>query len=143
LRADTRTLISVGKLSAVELTPDALHSCPDARLGQDIRISDFTYERTAKMLRGMGFQNLAQVAECIGDCDDDKFSRIALGSRSGQVSRFEVLLTASMGDHFIQMHPWTANGKGDWYRNFVASCLEKWKQGGFTIGSYRPKKSDQ
>jgi hypothetical protein len=143
LRANARTLISEGKLGQVELTPDALHSYLDARLGQDDRISDFTYEWTAKMLRGMGFQNLGQVAECIGDRDDDKLSRIALGSRSGQVSRFEVLLAASMGDHFIQTHPWIVNGTGEWYRNVVVAWLEKLKQAGFTIGSYQPKGSDQ
>ena len=142
LRANARTLISEGKLGEVELTPDALHSYLDARLGQDDRISDFTYEWTAKTLRGMGFQNLGQVDECIGGRDDDKLSRIALGSRSGQVSRFEVLLAASMGDHFIQTHPWIVNGRGDWYRDIVEGWLERLKQAGFTIGSYQPKKPD-
>jgi putative GTP pyrophosphokinase len=142
LRANARTLISEGKLSEVELTPDALHSYLDTRLGPDDRISDYTYDWTTKFLRGMGFQNLGQVDECIAGLDDDKLSRAALGGRSGQVSRFEVLLAASMGDHYMQRHPWIVNGLGDWYRRIVEGWLEKLKQAGFNVGSYDPKKAD-
>ena len=106
VRTNARTLIREGKLNQVELTADALHSYLDIRLGPDDRISDFTYEWMTKILRAMGFQNLQQVDECIHDLDHDRLSRIALGGRSGQVSRFEVLLALSTGDLYIKAHPW-------------------------------------
>ena len=135
LRANARTLISEGKLSEVELTPDALRSYLDARIGPDDRISDFTYDFTTKMLRGMGFENLGQVDECIAGLDDDKLSRVALGSRSDQVSRFEVLLAASMGDHYIHMHPWVVSDTSGRYRDILNGWLDKLKHAGFSIGS--------
>lgn len=142
LRANARTLISEGRLNEVELTADALHSYLNARLGPDDRISDFTYDWTAKTLRNMGFQNLGQIEECINGLDDDKLSRIALGGRSGQVSRFEVLLAASMGHNYLQTHPWVVNSETDWYRPVVEGWWKKLEQAGFTIGSYQPKKAE-
>ena len=94
LRQAARTLIDAGRLNEVEVTADALHLFLDSRLGPDDRISDFTYEWMARILRGMGFQHLGQVNDCIGGLDDDKLSRMAQGSRSGQMTRFEVLLAA-------------------------------------------------
>jgi putative GTP pyrophosphokinase len=106
LRAAAKTLINEGRLDEVEVTPDALHTYLDARLGTDDRISDYTYEWMAKILRRIGFQTLGQVDECISGLDDDKLSRAALGSRSGQVSRFEVLLVTAMGgDSYLESHP--------------------------------------
>jgi ppGpp synthetase/RelA/SpoT-type nucleotidyltranferase len=140
LRANARTLIQEGRLREVEVTPDALRSYLNMSLGPDDRISDLTYDWTTKILRGIGFQNLGQIDECISGLDDDKISRAALGSRSGQVSRFEVLLAAAMGDNFLQGHPWTTGG--NWYRKTVESWWAKLRQAGFTIGSYQPKNAE-
>lgn len=139
LRANARTLISEGRLNTVEITPDALHSYLDRRLGPDDRIAEYTYEWMAKNLRAMGFQNLDQVDECIADLDDDRLSRIALGGRSGQVSRFDVLLLASMGEHYVKNHPWIASGF-EWYREIVNRRLDRLKGAGLSVGSYQPKK---
>jgi len=139
LRANARTLIEAGRLAEVEVTPDALRSYLNVHLGSDDRISDFTYDWTTKMLRSSGFQNLGQVDECIAGLDDDKFSRIALGGRGGQVSRFEVLLAASMGENFLKNHPW---GKAPWFHNIVKDWWEKLRKAGFDVGSYQPKKAD-
>jgi len=141
LRANARILIEEGRLNEVEVTPDALRSYLNIRLGSDDRISDWTYDWTTKILRGIGFQNLGQVDECIAGLDDDKMSRAALFSRSGQVSRFEVLLAASMGDNFLQGHPWTASGT-NWYRKVVEGWWARLKEAGFTIGTYKPKKAE-
>ena len=141
LRANARTLISEGKLNEVELTPDALRSYLNVRLGPDDRISDFTYEWTIKILRGLGFQNLGQVDECIAGLDDDRLSRAALGSRSGQVSRFEVMLGVSMGENFLQGHPWVYEG-ATWYPKIVNEWWAKLRLAGYTIGSYKPRKAD-
>jgi ppGpp synthetase/RelA/SpoT-type nucleotidyltranferase len=139
LRANARTLILGGRLSEVEVTADALHSYLDAQLGPDDRISDFTYDWIAKILRGMGYQNLAQVDQCISGLDDNKMSRVALGGRSGQVSRFEVLLAASMGENYILGHPWCTNSPNNWYELMVRGWLEGLKKAGYSIGSYQPK----
>ena len=139
LRATARVLIDEGRLGEVEVTPDALRSYLNARLGPDDRISDFTYEWTTKLLRTAGFQNLGQVQECIAGLDHDRLSRIALGTRSGQVSRFEVLLAASMGNGYLQAHPWR---EYSWYKGIVESWWEKLRLAGISIGSYVPKKSE-
>ena len=139
LRANARTLIEAGRLAEVEVTPDALRSYLNVYLGPDDRISDYTYDWTTKMLRSSGFQNLGQVDECISGLDDDKFSRIALGGRGGQVSRFEVLLAASMGENFLKNHPW---GGESWWRDIVQRWWEKLRKAGITVGSYQPKRTE-
>ena len=141
-RANARTLIEQGRLSEVEITPDALRSYLNFRIGPDDRISDWNYDWTAKMLRGMGFQNLGQVDECIDGLDDDRLSRIALRGRSGQVSRFEVMLAASMGQNYLKSHPWIISGAGEWYRDIVEGWWGRLKQAGGTIGSYQPTKAE-
>ena len=138
LRANARTLIDRGRLNEVEITPDALRSYLDVWLGSDDRISDFTYDWTTKFLRSSGFQDLGRLDECISGLDDDKLSRVVLGGRGGQVSRFEVLLIASMGENFIKGHPW---GELNNQALFVASktCFEKRE---LLLGSYQPKKPE-
>jgi putative GTP pyrophosphokinase len=140
VRANAVTLIAEGRLGEVEVTPDSLRSYLDYRLGPDDRISDYTYEWMAKILRNMGFQNLNQISECIRGFDDDKCSRIALGSRSGQMSRFEVQLAASMGEHYIAGHPWSAKNSNGWFAKVVRSWLQELKKAGVHLGSYQPKK---
>jgi hypothetical protein len=62
-----------------------------------------------------------------------------LGGRGGQVSRFEVLLAASMGENFLKNHPWSEH---QWYRDIVQRWWEKLRKAGFTVGSYQPKKAE-
>ena len=140
IRANAVGLIAEGRLDEVEITPDSLHSYLDSRLGSDDRISDSTYIWMTRILRNMGFQNLGQVEQCIETFDDDKCSRIALGSRSGQMSRFEVQLAASMGENFILGHPWSAKNLDGWWAGVVRRWLEELKKHGVEIGSYQPKK---
>jgi putative GTP pyrophosphokinase len=139
LRANARTLIEERRLNEVEITPDALRSYLDVRLGSDDRISDFTYDWTTKTLRGQGFQNLGQLEECISGLDDDRLSRIVLGGRGGQVSRFEVLLMASMGENFLKNHPWE---EYPWYQEIMKHRWEKLRKADVAIGSYQPKKPE-
>lgn len=139
IRANARTLIEAGRLAEVEVTSDALRAYLDVRLGPDERISDFTYDWTTKMLRLSGFQNIGQIDECIRGLDDDKLSRIALGGRGGQVSRFEVLLAASLGEMFLKNHPW---GEHEWYQEMVQQWWEKLKNAGIQVGSHQPRKAE-
>jgi hypothetical protein len=92
-----------------------------------------------KILRYSGFQNLGQVDECISGLDDDKLSRIVLRGRGGQISRFEVLLAASMGENFLKNHPWNDL---PWYRDKVKQWLEKLRKANVPVGSYQPKKPE-
>jgi putative GTP pyrophosphokinase len=140
VRANAVTLIAEGRLGEVEVTPDSLRSFLDDRLGSDDRISGYTYEWMAKILRNMGFQNLEQVNRCISPFDDDKCSRIALGSRSGQMSRFEVQLAAAMGENFITGHPWSAKDPNSWWAVIVRRWLENLQKAGVPIGTYQPTK---
>jgi len=139
LRQNARTLIDQRRLKEVEITPDALRSYLDSHLGPDDRISDFTYDWTTKMLRSSGFQNLAQVDECISGLDDDKLGRAALRGRGGQVSRFEVLLAASMGENFLKGHPYADY---EWFREMVQHWWERIRKAGYSVGSYQPKKAE-
>ncbi len=138
IRANARTLIDERRLTEVEVTPDALRSYLDMRLGVDERISDYSYDWQARTLRRLGFQNLGQVDECIGGFDDDQLSRAAYyGSRRGQLSRFEILLVAGMGENYCTNHPWSQN---DWYKQQVSRWIERLKERGISIRDYSPPK---
>ncbi len=126
--------VEKGLLEEVEITPDALQAYLDKHLGTDARISDFSYDLTVRVLRKLGFGNFSQVDECIKGYNGDKLSQIAYGSRQGQISRFEYMLLAGMGNNFITKHPWQET----WYVNGQKTLLEKFRGAGITIGSYNP-----
>ena len=136
LRETAVSKISAGMLSEVEITPDALSWYLASTIGADERISDYSYEHEAKVLKGLGFTNFEQIEECIHGLNDDHLSRFAYGTRSGQISRFDVMLLAAMGEYFIENHTWNQD---EWYRGYLKRQLEKLKEKGVTIGSYRPQ----
>jgi putative GTP pyrophosphokinase len=105
LTENARENVRTGELQNVEITADAVKTFLDKRLGPDGRISDWSYDWTARILRHLGFTTLAQVAECIDGYDDDDLSRIVEGSRQGQTSRFEFMLLAGMGERYVHGHP--------------------------------------
>jgi hypothetical protein len=73
-----------------------------SRAGLKVLYSDARkrYSYTTRLLRRLGFTNLAQVEAALGDYDDDRISRIMWGSRQGQLSRFEdVILVDGRGIH--------------------------------------------
>lgn len=135
LRQTARESLQRGELGEVEITPDAVHAYLDRRFGPDNRISSFSYEWTAKLLRQLGFVNFGQVEDAIKDYDDDQISRIVYGSRQGQTNRFEALLMAATGDQFINSHPWRETG---WFPNFVQRALQRLREAGISVGSYAP-----
>jgi len=135
LRTEARKSVREGKLEQVEITPDALKTYLDKKLGSDRRMTDSAYEWTAKLLRYLGFTDFEQVEECTRGLDDDELSRIAWGTRRGQLYRFEYLLLAGMGDHYIKFHPWKAL---NWFVNISTRDLTKFIEAGISIGSYLP-----
>ena len=77
--------IDAGRLSEVELTPETLKRYLDKKYGRDGRMRDWSYSWTTRLLKQLGFRNLAQLNECVKDYDDDQVSRAAHGSRQGQL----------------------------------------------------------
>jgi len=135
LRQKARVNVSEGRLSRVEITPDALKSYLDRRLGPDGRMQLWSYNFLARVLRKMGFSNVEQVDECIRDFDDDQISRLHWGTRLGQISRFEDLLLAGMGENFLRLHIWANT---DWWPTGVRGFLNKMRSTGIPVRDYRP-----
>ncbi len=101
---EARIMVNSGDLVGVEITPDALRTFLDKRLGSDWRISEWSYNWTARLLKRLGFRDLKQVEAAIANYDDDALSQIAYGNRQGQVTRFELMLLAALGPKFIERH---------------------------------------
>jgi hypothetical protein len=51
-------MVDRGDLVGVEITPQALKQFLDRRLGSDGRISDWSYDWTARLLKQLGFHDL-------------------------------------------------------------------------------------
>ena len=128
-------LVEQGKLDDVEVTPTALKLYLDRRFGTDGRMSDFSYDWTVRLLKRLGFRNLAQIEACIATYDDDKISRLLTGSRQGQLTRFEYLLLASMGEKFVERHTFAGQ---EWYGPQQRSELQKLAKAGIAPTCYDP-----
>jgi putative GTP pyrophosphokinase len=70
-----------------------------------------------------------------GRTTNDKISRLIWGARQGQLSRFEDTVLASMGEFFIDRHPWARDT--EWVERFKTR-LAKLAKGGMKIGAYVP-----
>ena len=136
LTQEARSRVAGGHLETVEITPDALKAFLDKRLGPDGRISEFSYNWTAKLLRRLGFRTLEQVERCIRPYDDDGVSRAATGGRPGQTSRFEDMLLAGMGERFIARHSYALE---PWWGLMAQQRLERLKLHRIPIGDYDPQ----
>jgi len=135
LRTEARKSVQEGKLDQVEITPDALKTYLDKKLGADGRMTEFSYQWTAKLLHKLGFVDFKDIDECISGYDNDRLSRILWGTRQGQLTRFEYLLLTGMGENFIKFHLWKNQ---DWFVNSYQKNLEKFRQADIAIGSYLP-----
>ena len=133
LKELARNSVEEGVLDQVEITADALRSYLDIRVGSDARVSDFSYEYMARVVRRLGFTTIEQVDACIKDYDDDRLSRIAWQHRQGPISRFEDTLLAGMGAIFIERRTDSHTAK-----SFREAMLAKFKENGIPIGDYDP-----
>jgi ppGpp synthetase/RelA/SpoT-type nucleotidyltranferase len=138
LREEARRNVDLGQLEQVEITPDSLRAYLNGKYGADGRMSDFSYQWTARLLHRLGFINLAEVDECTKGMDDSQISRILYGARQGQLTRFEDVLLASMGESFILAHPWVEGSASQWYIPIAIKRLQKLRDAGIQIGSCRP-----
>lgn len=134
LRRSARQSVAAGQLDKVEITPDALKTYLDAKLGEDGRMREGSYEWFATLLRRLGYTNLQQVDDCIAGYNDGHVSRTIWGSRMGQTTRFEGLLLAGMGDGFINNHPWKRTG---WFSDIFTGHLKKLEAAGVPIRGYQ------
>lgn len=135
LTQQARSRVAAGQLESVEITPDALKAYLDKALGPDGRMKEWSYSWTTKLLKRLGFRTLEQVAKCIRGYDDNQVSRVASGGRQGQLSRFEYLLLAGMGELYIQRHPWASE---PWYGERNRATLDKFKGQGIPVRNYDP-----
>jgi len=131
-------LISAGELKTVEITPGALKVYLDKTLGPDGRMTEASYDWTARLLLQLGFSSLEQVDQCVSAFDDDMLCRIVDGARQGQLTRFEYTLLAGMGELFIQLHPW---GAEKWYSDYMSKRLKVFKKHKIEVGGFSPASS--
>ncbi len=133
LTVEARSRVERGELERVEITPDAVKAFLDQRLGSDGRMSDSSYDWTARLLRRLGFKTLEQVDTCIQGFDDDVVSRAVAGGRQGQLTRFEYMLMAGMGEHYLHKHPFAAY---NWWGG--PERYAKLHEKGVTVRQYDP-----
>lgn len=135
LTVEARSRVEGGQLGQVEITPDALKAFLDQRLGLDGRISAFSYDWTARLLKRLGFRTLDQVDKCIRGYDDDRLSRIVSGTRQGQTTRFEYMLLAGMGDNYIRRHIFAGES---WWGSSDRKRLATFRDQGIEVREYDP-----
>lgn len=135
LTTQAADLISAGELQTVEITPSALKSYLDKKLGSDGRMSDFSYDWTVRLLLRLGFSSLEQVDRCIQPYNDDQLSRLIDGTRQGQLTRFEYMLLAGMGENYLSRHPWASE---PWFPQRRGKMLEKLKENKIATGWFNP-----
>jgi putative GTP pyrophosphokinase len=132
LEDHAKTMVQRGNLSGIEITPNALKFFLDKRLGPDGRMSAWSYDWTARLLKQLGFHDLKQVESAIATYDDNQLSVIAEGGRQGQTTRFELMLLAALGERFIERHPW----KDSWFVERRRNYLKKFQDAGIKISNY-------
>lgn len=139
IRAQARINIMSGQLDRVEITRDSFKEYIDEKYGPDGRMREWSYDYAVRMLLALGFTNLGEVDKCIDGYNDDTISRVIQGSRLGQLTRFEYVLLAAMGEYFVIGHPWLQRKEGEWYAHYCISRLRKLREQGIDVGNYRPK----
>jgi len=138
LTQNARESVEEGRLENIEITPDALKAYLDKKLGSDGRVSDWSYDWQAKMLRKMGFSNFSQIDDCISGLDDDHISRTVWGYRQGQIQRFDAILLAAMGENYIKLHPFAGQ---EWFTKGRTNRLAQLHDAGIKIRDYSPPKN--
>jgi putative GTP pyrophosphokinase len=123
-----------GDLVGVEITPDTIKLYLDKKLGPDDRISEWSYDWTARLLKSLGFRDLMQIEVAISGYDDTNLSFIATARRQGQIERFELMLLAALGELFIERPPFT--GKS-WFEDRRRDYLAKFREKGFKTSTYQ------
>jgi putative GTP pyrophosphokinase len=133
----SREKVARGELSGVEITPLSLKQFLDKRLGPDFRIADWSYDYDTRLVKTLGFTDLKQIEDAIAGYDDNAINTIIHGLRQGQLTRFELMLLAALGERFIERHPWAPTSS--WFEARQKEHLKKLSEKGITTGTYDPK----
>jgi putative GTP pyrophosphokinase len=136
LRKITRQMIKEGEIDEVEITPDALKVFLTRTIGGDQRIRWSSYDYLARALRKCGFRTLRQLEDCMRGYDGDRLSRLVYGFRQGQIIRCELVLLASMGELFMERHPWADS---TWFKSGTEETLRIFKESSIEVGSFDPR----
>lgn len=122
-----------GALSSI--TPSDLKSYLEHTIGSDARISLYTYTWTTELLKSLGFKNIDQLDTAVAGYSSRQLSYVATGNLQGQTTKLELLLLASMGEKFIQRHPWARN---PWFVDGQRDKMAKFTKSGIKIGTFDP-----
>ncbi|RBL84223.1 hypothetical protein DDE05_25260 [Streptomyces cavourensis] len=135
--------VAEGRLSGVEITPEALKAYLDKRYGADGRMSDYSYAYTVRLLKRLGFTDLDELSDFLTGYDHDKISRTLYGSRQGQLTRFEDVLLVAAGREFLNRHPWGNRPGNEWFASSIEHRLKRAEEAGFSVGDRRlPNRQD-
>jgi ppGpp synthetase/RelA/SpoT-type nucleotidyltranferase len=132
LEQAAQTKVEAGNLTGVEITPNALKFFLDKKLGPDGRQSSWSYDYTTRLLKALGFRDLGEVEKAIEPYDDHRLSIIHSRSRQGQVSRFEIMLQAALGEEWQKRHP----SQNEFLQEYMKNGLERLQNGGIDTGTY-------
>jgi putative GTP pyrophosphokinase len=125
--------VETGNLSGVEITPKALKLFLDRKFGPDGRMSDWSYDWTARLLMSLGFRDLREVEEAIAPYDGHKLSMTRYGSRQGQITRFELMVLVALGEQWIDRHPW----QDDEWVTRRRNTIDQFRNAGIETGTYK------
>jgi putative GTP pyrophosphokinase len=132
-QADTD--VESGNLEHVEITPHALKLFLNKHLGSDERISYTNYDFVARLLKVLGFRDLDEVQKAIAPYNDHQLSVVVEGPRQGQISRFELMIEAALGqDYLLHRHLFR---RSSWYQERLQRIFEKLKAAGIATGTYK------
>jgi putative GTP pyrophosphokinase len=135
LKQGARKSIVSGELQRVELTSDSLRAYLNGKLGSDMRIADWSYEYEVRRLKGLGFRRLDEIEAAIRGYDDGAVSRALWGSRQGQLTRFESVLIAGMGESYLRRSVREGDAAG---REVLSKRIARLKEAGIQVGEYDP-----
>ncbi|WP_271617943.1 GTP pyrophosphokinase [Bradyrhizobium sp. CCBAU 51745] len=128
--------VRAGDLTGAEITPKALKLFLDRRLGPDGRMSDWSYDYTAGLLKTLGFRDLKEVDAAISPYGDGhRVCKALHDSKQGQLYRFEQMILAALGEQWIARHPWSKE-EAKWIDLFQ-SHLKKFSDAGIPIGTFK------
>ena len=131
IRKETQSSVEEGRFDDLPITADSLKAYADNKLGEDRRMTSWSYDWTARLLRKLEFSTLSDLDRAVSEYDDDAISRIIHGSRLGQLSRLEDMVMASMGSKFVDNHP--LSSYRDW-RSRREGDLERVRCAGLNVG---------
>jgi ppGpp synthetase/RelA/SpoT-type nucleotidyltranferase len=136
LQEEARQSVEAGRFGDVEITPDALKAYLDRRLGPDGRMRDFSYQYEARLLKRLGFTDLAQLDAALRPYDDDAVSRAVHGYRQGQLTRLDTVLLAALGEEYIRRH-WAFRPGNEWWVKYMRRELDRLAKAKITIGDFK------